>query len=202
VPTPAEAAAAAAASSSSSSSSGKHFLLEEKEEIQNYQERSIIWRLRPLFVNTFVMEHATSPAPGDGTAAIAQESASSLRQVVMNSTFTSVNCYGLNRCIIQANAVDGCPILLNCQQVLDVSEDEASELLLDAGACAARVWQCAAVTAALLWAEQVCLVRSCCTMGSIRGGGLRCVFFRFPHHLRKTSQPASLGQSSSNFQRR
>ena len=54
-----------------------------------------------------------------------------LRDVALTCTLSSVSCYGLNRCIIQAQATDGQPILLNCQQTLNINDDAARALLRD-----------------------------------------------------------------------
>lgn len=56
-----------------------------------------------------------------------------LRGIALNSSLTSVCCYGLSRCVIQAQAADGQSILLNCQQSLDFSDGDARALLKDPG---------------------------------------------------------------------
>ena len=56
-----------------------------------------------------------------------------LRDIALNSSLTSVFCYGLSRCVIQAQAADGQSILLNCQQTLDFSDSDARALLRDPG---------------------------------------------------------------------
>ena len=56
-----------------------------------------------------------------------------LRGIALNSSLTSVCCYGLSRCVIQAQAADGQSILLNCQQSLDFSDSDARALLRDPG---------------------------------------------------------------------
>ena len=56
-----------------------------------------------------------------------------LRDIALNSSLTSVFCYGLSRCVIQAQAADGQSILLNCQQTLDFSDGDARALMRDPG---------------------------------------------------------------------
>lgn len=68
------------------------------------------------------------------SAALETESAMrALRLAASTSTLSSVCCYGLNRCIIQAQAADGQPILLACQHAINITSDAARALLRDAG---------------------------------------------------------------------
>jgi hypothetical protein len=59
----------------------------------------------------------------------------SLREAAFSSTLSSVSCYGVNRCVIQAQAADGQSILIACQHTLSIDSNAASALLKDAGQC-------------------------------------------------------------------
>lgn len=129
--------------------------------------------------------HCMAAAPLSSSAAAADSSEpesqcqiQSLRDFTSSSTLLSVNCYGVNRCIIQARASDGQPMLVACQQTLKIDDDAASALLRDAGkCCVAALFGVFALFFCCLTqrAAKVYSAHSLCSTGSTQSGGQRCV---------------------------
>lgn len=83
-----------------------------------------------MSAETPVPSETAPPAPAPPAAASESElHPQSLRDLALGSTLSSVCCYGLSRCVIQATAANGQPILVNCQHSLSVGDDAAQALL-------------------------------------------------------------------------
>jgi hypothetical protein len=84
---------------------------------------------------TPVTPETAAPAPAPPAAASESElQPQSLRDLALGSTLSSVCCYGMSRCVIQATAANGQPVLVNCQHTLSVDDAAALALLRNPGA--------------------------------------------------------------------